>query len=359
MGYSSKMTEHEQDKLMECPVQETGSDLFPESNRITRDTQSQSPIQNQPRRLIIIEPLLILYTIASYPSMTIHQQYFYIAVGKSMGIDVNHLDTSTGNNSCGTEPNDTAYRLREKVQAESAHFSLYIELALFIPGILAMLIYGAYSDKLGRKLLFILPPIGSIVDAVIHMAIIYFDLSIYWFFISFIGGIIFGGYSLIYIGCYSYIADTVPPKQRAFRMTMIDVVVRFLGGFTALGIGYWIRASGYFWPYLFVIGGNAIALLYGIFFIPETVQKSRTAKFQFKDIINSFKLYIVDDGTKRRWKLQVLTLSYMVEIIFMMGGIFTLFEMNAPLCWDSVFIGYYSATSDTIRAFGGLAGTCN
>jgi hypothetical protein len=86
-------------------------------------------------RLVIIEPVLLFYTAACYPADTLHSQYFYIAVGKSMGIDVNNLTSASVNGSepCEGKPNDSAYHLRESAQAASAHYSLYIDLALFIP----------------------------------------------------------------------------------------------------------------------------------------------------------------------------------------------------------------------------------
>ena len=89
---------------------------------------------------------------------------------------------------------------------------------------------------------------------------------------------LFGSYELLYVGCYSYIADTVPPEKRAFRITILDASMLLFGGFANVGVGYWIRSSGYFWPYLYVVSGKLLALLYAIFFIPETVQKTSTTK---------------------------------------------------------------------------------
>ena len=307
------------------------------------------------RRLIVIEPYYMLFVISGFPSYTLKQQYFYYAVGQSMGIDTNNLTSSIENETCGVELNDTSYQQRERVQAQSANLSMYIELATFLPSMISMLLYGAYSDKIGRKLLFILPPIGSIIDVLLQMAIIYFELPVWVFFFSRIGSVFFGDHSLVFIAMYSYIADTVPPHKRAIRMIIIDVIGRFLGGFVQLGIGYWIKES-YFWPYVYIGVGFFLSTLYAIFLIPETVQRNPLSKFKFSDVKKAFTLYITDDGSNRRWKLQLLTMSLMVEILFIAMSVDTLFEMNAPLCWNSVMIGYYGAARDTIAAIGGVAG---
>jgi MFS family permease len=307
------------------------------------------------RRLVVIEPYYMLFIVAGYPSYSLREQYFYYAVGQSMGINTNNLSGNV-NETCGSSLNDTAYTNREAVQQRAAELNMYIELAVFLPSVISMLLYGAYSDKLGRKLLFILPPIGCCIDVAIQMCIIFFKLPVYVFYAATIGTILFGSSSLVYIAIYSYIADTVPPDGRATRMIIIDVIGKFLGGFVQLGLGYWIKES-YFWPYCFVGGCYILSMLYGIFLIPETVQRDPMAKFNVRDVGRAFQLYVKDNGSRRRWKLWVLTLSLMVEILFLMAfGVFTLFEMNAPLCWNSVMIGYYGAARDTVEAVGGVVG---
>ena len=135
------------------------------------------------RQTVVVEPYLMLYIIASYPSYGLYQRYFYHAVGMTMGIDTNNITISDDNYTCGTEhANDTAYHERELVQVESAKLSMYIQLVTFIPHMLSLLIYGTYSDKLGRRLIFILPPIGAMIDCAITMCIAYFIIIYYcWF----------------------------------------------------------------------------------------------------------------------------------------------------------------------------------
>ena len=304
---------------------------------------------------IVIEPYYMLFVVSEFPRYTLLQQYFYYAVGQSMGIDTNNLTSSIENETCGVEPNDTSYQQRELVQAQSAKLSMYVELVVFLPAIISKLLYGAYSDKIGRKLLFILPPIGLIIDILFQMAIIYFELPVWVFFFAATGTIIFGDHTMVFMAMYSYIADTVPPQKRAIRMVIITVISNFLVGFVQLGIGYWISES-YFWPYVYMGAGFFLCILYAIFLIPETVQRNPLAKFKLSDVKKAFTLYTTDNSSNRRWKLQLLTVSLLIESMSMAMSVESLFEMNAPLCWNSVMIGYYGAVKDTISAIGGIAG---
>ena len=160
---------------------------------------------------------------------------------------------------------------------------------------------------------------------------------------------------MVYIAIYSYIADTVSAENKAVRMIVIEIIGALLGGFALLGIGYLI-ADSYFWSFVFVFGFNFLAAVYAYFLIPESVQVSQDASFNVKDISRAFKVYFVDDSSKRRWKIQLLTVSLMVELVVVSEDLVTLFLMNAPLCWDSVLIGYFGAVSQTIGAAGGICG---
>ncbi len=56
----------------------------------------------------------------------------------------------------------TLYASIFQVQAANTTLNIYITLAEFLPAIVMVLVLGAYSDKMGRRPLFILPLIGSI-----------------------------------------------------------------------------------------------------------------------------------------------------------------------------------------------------
>ena len=182
------------------------------------------------------------------------------------------LADDTGNSSCSTNHSDPNVIARNQVQQETTTWNTYLALAHFLPGLIAPVVIGSLGDVLGRRFILIMPIIGSILSNLVYLAVIYFDLSIYWLFLSTLE-YFFGGFSVIFLGSFAYIADTVKPQDRSFRMTFIDVAGISFGALANLGLGYWIKACNcYFDPLLFTLGGKVLCLLYTIFCVPETVK---------------------------------------------------------------------------------------
>lgn len=61
------------------------------------------------------------------------------------------------------------------------------------------------------------------------------------------------------------------------------------------------------------------------------------------DFTRALKLFTHDDGTGRRWKINLLFSSSLLAGIFNIYYLITFVQLNAPLCWDSVLIGYFVA----------------
>ena len=63
-----------------------------------RDNEEQEwdkdkKLRIQPKRTIIVEPLLMLYAIAGLPVMTLRSQYMYQRIASDMGINLNNLSS--------------------------------------------------------------------------------------------------------------------------------------------------------------------------------------------------------------------------------------------------------------------------
>lgn len=75
-------------------------------------------------------------------------------------------------------------------QEQSADLFFRIDLWNSCPLILMTYILGVYTPKLGRRLVLILPMLGTVIQLAIWLAIIYFHLANYWWYIaSFIVGL--------------------------------------------------------------------------------------------------------------------------------------------------------------------------
>jgi PCFT/HCP family folate transporter-like MFS transporter 1/3 len=77
-----------------------------------------------------------------------------------------------------------------------------------------------------------------------------------------------------------------------------------------------------------------------------------------KDIFNGFQLMLKDDGSGRQFKINLLLLVYTIGNIISAYTVLTLFEMNSPLCWDSVLIGYFNSSTMLAKCAAMLLTTC-
>jgi PCFT/HCP family folate transporter-like MFS transporter 1/3 len=216
------------------------------------------------QKTIIVEPLLILYIAASKPMTSIRSQLMYQKVGESMGNDVKNF-TSEGSQ-CENNITSESFINQQKVQSTNASLELYISLATFLPSIIALCAYGILGDRIGRRLLLILPCLGAILKALLYISIIKFNLPVYFFFLEPLE-YFFGGIDALILGTYAYISDTVPSERRSLRMTILDVLSLANGAIASMIVGNWIKAQGFFWPLIFVICINSLALLYSLFLI--------------------------------------------------------------------------------------------
>ena len=233
---------------------------------------------------------------------------------------------------------------------------MYISLVDFLPAVVMTFVYGSFSDRIGRRLVLIAPIIGSLSTILVQMVIVYFNLPV-WCFLFGVVENFFGGFYLMITGIFAYIADTIPKERRAVRMTILDAIILGTAAISNIIVGFLIHAMGFFIPYIFCLAGKTLTLVYAVCFIPETVRRTtdnrqRICNEMFTNLKNGIKLYLMDNGAGRRLQLNLLLLSFLVGEMISTSSILTLFEMNSPLCWNSVFIGYFGATSDLIKCIG-------
>lgn len=104
------------------------------------------------------------------------------------------------------------------MQSEASYVQLGTVMFSAIPSIIITLFMGGWTDKVGRRPALILPTLGSALEAVVVLFVMYFKLPIYCLFIGgFLHGIC-GYYTTIILACMSYIADTTEESKIALRL---------------------------------------------------------------------------------------------------------------------------------------------
>lgn len=144
------------------------------------------------RRQIIIEPLVLFYAMATLPLDMVRTQFLYQKVQDFLNVSLNNATAQSG---CDINKSDMGYILREKVQWEASQWTMYITLVQLVPSFFITLLFGIYSDHLGRRAGLILPPLGCMLSILADMAVITFDLPIYFLFLENVE-YLFGGGSI-------------------------------------------------------------------------------------------------------------------------------------------------------------------
>ena len=293
-------------------------------------------------------------------------------------LGINKTILSSPLDHCTIDKHDPVYEALQMVQKEAAWWTMYLTLAKILPMVLATLYFGALSDKLGRKMCMLLPAIGSAIGVLADMLIDYFHLPLGFFFLEVLE-FFFGGHLLMKLGCSAFIADTVYGPKRSIRMTILDSLSFSSSALSSLLLGLWLKhSSGYFWLFVFVFSGNVLSFLYTSVFIPSQPAQSeiltedsqighniinrdesyegqlttshRSGLSLWQNLTSGISLYIKDNGSGRRWKLNFLLISFFISALSATGHITTLYEVNTPLCWDAKMIGLFNFEDFFLKA---------
>ena len=96
--------------------------------------------------------------------------------------------------------------------------TMLISITSQTPAVFVSLLFGAWTDKNGRRLALILPVIGSIIHCVIQLFVMYFNLSLYILVLSTFINVCSGSFSLAFQTSLAYISDVTTQKDRIFRL---------------------------------------------------------------------------------------------------------------------------------------------
>ncbi|XP_044225565.1 solute carrier family 46 member 3 [Thunnus albacares] len=308
--------------------------------------------------LFLVEPVVALYAFSSFLIYPLVQQYVYRRLWQDLTNTTYPISDNTSRCAGNSSSNQTSYH--QEVQRQASLFSLYTELFSTVPSLIVTLMLVAYSDRGGRKITIILPLIGTLIYTLTFLAVSYFELNIYLLIGSSLLSSLFGGLGTFLGGCFAYIADLCEDgHQKTLRMAGLDMMIGLLSGVASISTGYFLRAAGFNWPFLTSALFQCVILLYAIFILEETVKKAppdaiildgapqHSATKQM--LYGVYQMFV---GASRRCKtVLVLLILIFTSFSFAYGGgisLMTLYELNEPLCWTEILIGYGSALSTTV-----------
>ncbi|XP_006832007.1 PREDICTED: solute carrier family 46 member 3 [Chrysochloris asiatica] len=301
-------------------------------------------------KILFVEPAIFLNAFAMSLTVPLTTQYVYRRIWEETS---NH--TIPFNNSiseCEKNKTSPIFVFQEEVQKKASLFSLQLDLSGLIPGLVSTYILLATSDHQGRKLPLVLSTVGSLATSVWLCLLAYLALPFQLLIASTFIGALCGNYTTFWGACFAYIVDQCKEeKQKTIRIAIVDFILGLITGLTALSSGYFIRGLGFIWSFLIVTLVIAVNLIYILFFLGVPVREtpSQHTSLSCREALRNlfYQTYMLFKNTSgRRKSLLCLLLFTMIAYFLVIVGtspIFVLYELDSPLCWDEVFIGYGSA----------------
>lgn len=308
--------------------------------------------------LFLIEPVVALYAFSSFLIYPLVQQYVY----RRLWQELTNTSYPISDNSTRCAGNSSSHHSshHEEVQRQASLFSLYTDLLSTFPALVVTLMLVTYSDRGGRKITIIMPLIGTLIYTLTFLTVSYFELNTYLLIGSSLLSSLFGGLGTFLGGCFAYIADLCEDgRQKTLRMAGVDMMIGLLSGVAAISTGYFLRAAGFNWPFITSALCQCLILLYAIFILEESVKKAPAdasildgspQSSALKQMIYGVYNLFAGVSRKRKTVLVLLILIFLSFSFAHMGGLsmITLYELNEPLCWTEILIGYGSALSTTV-----------
>ncbi|KAM8919233.1 lysosomal proton-coupled steroid conjugate and bile acid symporter SLC46A3 isoform 2-T2 [Lycaon pictus] len=301
-------------------------------------------------KIFFVEPAICLSAFAMTLTSPLTTQYVYRRIWEETS---NYSFVSDSNISeCGKNKSSPIFAFQEEVQKKVSLFNLQMDISGLIPGLVSTFILLSHSDHRGRKFPLILSSVGSLATSVWLCLLSYFAFPFQLLIAStFIGALC--GNSTTFLGaCFAYIVDQcTEQKQRTIRIAIIDFILGLVTGLTGLSSGYFIRGLGFMWSFFIIAMAHAINLIYISFFLGDSLKETSSQNVSiscsegFKNLFYRTYMLFKNASGRQRYFLCLLLFT-MIAYFFVIIGvspIFILYELDSPLCWNEVFIGYGSA----------------
>ena len=304
----------------------------------------------------LVGPCCFLYMAVYFSFQSIFTQYVYKRLQSEFYPDI---DTFNKTSVCFTNKSDPDYVKQTRVQTEASKWNMYFNLAAGIPAIFTSILFGASSDKYGRKLFFFLPMIGAFLKIAICVAGYHYKFDLVYFLIGFAIDGVSGYVTTMLLISFTYVADITPPRgrQRTLGITLVELsngIGITLGNFS---MGYFIQDIGFFYP--MVTCGVAILLAIAILiFLPESFppDKRNPIDSVCDKVKTVFEMLFGATNKGRRWMYFILLFIFNLTAFatFVRTSVETLYLLDSPFCWTPEKLGYYSSAKSLLQNIIGM-----
>ena len=304
-----------------------------------------------------VEFVLFLYIFMAYFQFQIYQQYYYQQTAR------NTLNL-TSNFSCLNQTDIVDLSDNETfatIQDTSKYIMMVTSLVSQIPSIPATILVGGFADKFGRKPIMFLLFAGELVQSIVCLVVIYFNLNMYVFLLGSVINGFTGGFGAAVVAGYAYIADITPKRWLTIRSGLLQLFIFAGSASSAASSNSWLGSNGcdFHPPSWLLVAVPVVGILY-VAIIPESLTDERRQELALRPKkglqawITGIKIYFLPTylGVKKYWKLLAATACMGLAIINEIGSveINTYFLENKPLEWSLERISLYSTISSVVHA---------
>ncbi|KAK7105076.1 hypothetical protein V1264_019692 [Littorina saxatilis] len=260
------------------------------------------------------------------------------------------------------QPNATSseQRLLDQAQETTSNFLLFFSLCSQLPAVFTIIVLGAHSDVIGRRLLFALPVVGLLLGNAVTSVVLGLNADPRWFFLGSFAEGVFGGFGAVKLACYTYAVDIAKSGWKKTRaLVRVQTTMGVAGIAMHVLIGYCVQTFWLFYPAVASTVPPLVTLLLVVCCLREMVDVDvRTIRTQERSplwgwvsgVVKRVKQFYVQPNaspnTRFRFRLGVAAFSFLVLPNMARFRLLFMYEVNAPLCWSPLVMGGYRSFSD-------------
>ena len=258
----------------------------------------------------------------------------------------------SNNASMCTTPNDVK-SVQEVLQAHSARYLMWYKILITIPAAFLTLLYGAWSDRHGRKFPMVVPSIGSALAVVVYLTSLQCGKQA--LFLILLGASIqgaFGKGSVVSMAVISYVSDITEPEKRTQRFGRL-MAMNFIGQFIGSLLSSILQTFSLAATFLVVSATTVLGVFVVVLCIPQSVpeqtegkeNESNCAFFGLSSLMETIALLFKKRKDNSRTILITLFMCININQACRVcdEDITVLFVQTSPLLWPESWYGYLMA----------------
>lgn len=325
------------------------------------DETNKAFVQNVTWRHYMFFVIHMFQSVGSAIGFPVMSQFFYHKLNKEYFAEHNiTFESSTPKQhlgQCFVNKSSPEYILQQEVQAINAQWSQWFSLAHGIPTIAMVLLGGAWVDVIGRKTVSLLNMGSHIFKYITYCLFMKFNLPTAFLLIGYFFEGFGGSYYLSILVNFAYTSDITPKThKRAFSLVLVQNLYHIIWGMAYMGSGYFIEKLGFFWPLIFAISVNILAIILFIIIVPETIERGKLSELSPRKSLERVTSFYTkkkqgDNRNRLQFWLCLLAFAALSQGVLGEFSLDTLFVLNSPFCWTPIKLGNYGAVMAFVNPF--------